>query len=292
MIKVSKDYNAVPEALNRTGCKRKIKKAIEAQSGKGYNGHHYKDIGVKTKLNEIYHDKCAYCESKIEHAATLQVEHYRPKDGLAEDKSHKGYYWLGCEWSNLLLACPKCNGKGAKGTKFPITGIRIQQDIAFTDMTDLKTFHRIRLKADCSELLAEKPLLLNPELDESTKHLTFEADGHIEGKTERGTKTIEICNLDRDLLFKERQKVRNTLLLEIKVVIEGIKTEKYNSIASRFTLKTIFNKLSKRKEPSKEYSLWGCHCFNNFEECFVQKLDPAFQKAIQMAFEAYKRNEL
>ncbi|MGB0929667.1 MAG: hypothetical protein ACPGVB_02745 [Chitinophagales bacterium] len=106
MIKVSKEYDDVPEALTRTGCKRKIKRAIEAQSGKGYNGHHYKDASVKGKLNDI------------------------------------------------------------------------------------------------------------------------------------------------------------------------------------------FKKLSKRKLPIQEYSLWSCHCFDNFSVCFVQKLPPPFQKAIQLAFEAYKKNEL
>ncbi|MFK7904041.1 MAG: hypothetical protein AB8B69_02905 [Chitinophagales bacterium] len=292
MIKVSKKYDKLPEALTRTGCKRKIKRAIEAQSGKGYNGHHYKDGSVKGKLNEIYKDKCAYCESKIEHAASLQVEHYRPKDGLTEEASHKGYYWLGCEWSNLLLACPKCNGKGAKGTKFPIEGIRIQHATAFADMADLKTFDRARLKADCSDLLTEKPLLLNPELDEPTEHLTFDADGQIEGKTTRGVETIKICKLDRDLLFKERKQVRDTLLLEIKVAIEGAKTGKLNGEGFQFILNDIFNKLSKRKLPIQEYSLWTCHCFDNFSVCFVQKLPPPFQKAIQLAFEAYKKNEL
>lgn len=292
MIKVFKDYEEVPEALNRSGCKRKVKRAIEAQSGKGYNGHHYKDIGVKSKLNEIYNDKCAYCESKIEHAATLQVEHYRPKDGLAEDESHKGYYWLGCEWSNLLLACPKCNGKGAKGTRFPITGTRVPHDTAFTNPTDLNTFDRARLKANGTILLAEKPLLLNPELDTPSKHLTFDSDGQIEGKTTRGEETIKICKLDRDLLFKERQKVRDNLLLDVKVAIEGIETGKYNSLAFRFNLKTIFSKLSKRTLSTEEYSFWGKHCFDNFEHCFIKKLPSAFQNGIRLAFEAYKKNEL
>ncbi len=292
MIKVTKDYETIPEALTRIGCRRKIKKAIENQSGKGYNGHHYKDRSVKEKLNLIYNNKCAYCESKIEHAATLQVEHYRPKDGLEEEVSHKGYYWLGCEWSNLLLACPKCNGKGGKGTKFPIIGARVQSSIVFTDLTDLNTFNRVRSKADSAELLAEKPYLLNPEIDNPVEHLTFDSDNQIKGKTPRGTKTIEICKLDRDLLFIQRQKVRDDLLSDIKIAIEGVLTEKYNSKAFQFTLKTIFDKLSKRTLISAEYSLWGKYCYDNFEQCFIQNLKTPFQEGIRLAFQAYQKNEL
>ena len=131
MIKVDKDYDAVPSALNRPKCKQKIQKAVIQKSGKVYDGYYYRM--AYDALKRLYYGKCAYCESKIEHATSLQVEHYRPKNGVQEDVKHYGYYWLGCEWSNLLLACPNCNGKGAKGIKFPIEGIRVYDGSPFSE---------------------------------------------------------------------------------------------------------------------------------------------------------------
>ena len=53
---------------------------------------------------------CSYCEEAYRHSADLQVEHVQPK-------SLPQYAHLEKEWSNLLLACSTCNGKGNKGDK-------------------------------------------------------------------------------------------------------------------------------------------------------------------------------
>ncbi|MCP4150291.1 MAG: hypothetical protein GY757_21260 [bacterium] len=171
MIKVNKDYDNPPEKLEASGCKRKIKRAVERKDGDKYNGNHYRHKDVKKILLEkIYRHKCSYCESYSEHVATLQVEHYRPRNGLQPqqtgDEKHNGYYWLGCEWSNLLLGCPKCNGAGAKGVRFPITGTRVYDDTPFDDTGSIDSFDRSRFHADKSPLIDEEPLLLNPEIDE------------------------------------------------------------------------------------------------------------------------------
>lgn len=52
-----------------------------------------------TLLGETY-QKCAYCESKITHIDHGDIEHIEPKSKVA-DKTF--------EWSNLTLACRKCN---------------------------------------------------------------------------------------------------------------------------------------------------------------------------------------
>lgn len=294
MIKVNKDYYTIPEALTRIGCYRKIKRGIEGKDGKVYNGHHYKDGSVKTTLHLIYNSKCAYCESKIEHAATLQVEHYRPKDGLQGFLriQHCGYYWLGCEWSNLLLACPNCNGKRGKGTKFPINGIRVYDGSMFVDILDVSSYSRNGCIANLTPLINEQPLLLNPEIDEPSEHLEFDSDGQIQSLSLRGTATISICNLERDLLQIERQKVRDKLLKEIKRAITKKILKLYNEVAFLSRLNDVFEDVFERTNPTEEYTLWGRYFYNNFEECFVQKLNPAYQNGIRKAFEAYKNNEL
>jgi uncharacterized protein (TIGR02646 family) len=70
----------------------------------------YRHPQVKQALVELFHGKCAYCESKIPHVDYGHIEHYRPRwrfPGLTFD------------WSNLLLACGTCNGAGHKGDRFP-----------------------------------------------------------------------------------------------------------------------------------------------------------------------------
>jgi uncharacterized protein (TIGR02646 family) len=65
---------------------------------------------VRVALETMCNGKCAYCESKIKHVSTPQIEHYRPSSKWL-DKTF--------EWENLLLACGECNGSQYKGDKFP-----------------------------------------------------------------------------------------------------------------------------------------------------------------------------
>ena len=111
MIHIYKDFDNPPKELNGKTIKKAIKVAIlNRNPGK-----------VKEALEIIYKEKCGYCESKVKHCATLQVEHYRPKNKVDDqDSPTDGYYWLASEWSNLLLSCPRCNQQGAKGNKFPL----------------------------------------------------------------------------------------------------------------------------------------------------------------------------
>jgi len=73
----------------------------------------YRHKDVKQTLVEMFHGKCAYCESKITHVDYGHIEHYRPKAGP------KGRPDLTFEWTNLLLACGICNGGEHKSDHFP-----------------------------------------------------------------------------------------------------------------------------------------------------------------------------
>lgn len=61
---------------------------------------------IKSALIEMFHGKCAYCESKILHVDYGDIEHFRPKSKFP-DKA--------IDWDNLYLSCKRCNGKGQKG---------------------------------------------------------------------------------------------------------------------------------------------------------------------------------
>jgi uncharacterized protein (TIGR02646 family) len=70
----------------------------------------YRHREIQATLNRMFHGKCAYCESKIEHVSDAHIEHYRPKSRFLH---------LTFDWDNLLLACGKCNSTAFKGDHFP-----------------------------------------------------------------------------------------------------------------------------------------------------------------------------
>lgn len=297
MIKVHKDYDNPPDKLLCKGCLEQIKHAVDIKEGKEYSNHYYRDKDVLEKLETIYHKKCAYCESNPQPSGKLQVEHYRPKAGLKSknpNESHNGYYWLGNEWSNLLLSCENCNGQDAKGNHFPIAGKRVSDGSPFDAAGNIDSFNRTRLKADSSPLIEEQPLLLNPELDNPENHLKFDLSGQLIGITPRGEATIKICGLNRDLLYERRRAIINECV------------EKINKLAYAFTegkeipldgptfktlLKDIFNKIQSRQKSNAEYSFLGRYMFTEFESCLISQLPPIIQEGVRELFHHFMASE-
>ncbi len=163
----------VLSAPDSRGMKERIR-AIEfyanpANQGKSFPFQVYSDPEVKQALNQLFHFKCAYCESYYGATQPVDVEHYRPKGAvMVNGKSlGRGYYWLAADWNNLLPACIDCNrprtqeifGQDAqvqgKATEFPILS------------------EKKRASAPDQEK-QERRLLLHPCLDHPDKHLVFE----------------------------------------------------------------------------------------------------------------------
>ncbi len=155
----------------------------------------YKRPEIKQLLEDMFHGKCAYCETFYSAAQPMDVEHYRPKGAVSEDDTHDGYWWLAMKWDNLLPSCIDCNRKrkqitpvgdvrqvrlirngspdfshgtvlaSGKKDSFPITenGQRV---------FDAPTGAKDNLVAASSPgLLKEEPLLLNPCNDRPETHL-------------------------------------------------------------------------------------------------------------------------
>ncbi len=95
--------------------KRAKKKVDDAQS---------KCKGVKNVLKEMFHGKCAYCESKVTHVTYGAIEHFHPKSKYPD---------LTFEWSNLLFSCDVCNDASHKGVQFPLD---IHENPLLIDPTD------------------------------------------------------------------------------------------------------------------------------------------------------------
>jgi uncharacterized protein (TIGR02646 family) len=157
-------------------------------------------------LNDTFNNKCAYCEGDHTSGYPANVEHYRPKNGVTENRTqidHPGYFWLAYEWDNLLLACAHCNGRhpsrrggkeithDGKLNEFQVRGARVSEP-----SSDPSKWQQ--------ELKGERPLLMNPCLDDPADHMYFLEDGMLYHKTVEGEETIEVCDLNRPALVKER----------------------------------------------------------------------------------------
>ncbi len=146
---------------------------------------------LKGHLFELFHGKCAYCESRVLHVTSGDVEHYRPKKKVEEDTTHPGYYWLAYDIDNLLPSCEQCNRTRGKMNRFPVRDFRARRP---------------------GELNGEEPLLLHPYVHNPAEHLKFIPGkddtyyGTVEGTTEIGDKSVEVYDLNRFRLVEERRK--------------------------------------------------------------------------------------
>nr|WP_220572360.1 AAA family ATPase [Gluconobacter oxydans] len=145
---------------------------------------------IQPALLELFHGKCAYCETPLGVGGAMDIDQFRPVS--ASDVDGRGslghYQWLRLEWQNLYPACPACNR--AKRGLFPVDGPR----------APVRTpIERIRA--------AERALLIDPCNDNPEDHLQFLSEGIVHGKTPMGAMTIKILNLNRDGLVQARMRV-------------------------------------------------------------------------------------
>lgn len=299
MIHIPNKYTSgVPARLLNQRALIKIKTATDSFNGDVYQGY-YKNITITNQLkafsickNQLElgdKPKCNYCESRVEKGATLQVEHYRPKSKVeAIDNNnfeHHGYYWLGLEWTNLLLSCPKCNGKSAKGNRFPILG---QRAIPFEPVNSLYIIDRTACIANQNPLLSERPVLLNPEIDFPELSLTFNAQSFISGygpDAYRGEETKEILRLNRDPLIADRQEIRNNFVNDILLDIGGFLIGELDNRALFFNFKKTCRAIRRRSEADQEFALWGRFINNNIELTVVSYIDIDFKELFREAFQ-------
>lgn len=160
----------------------------------------YKTNDIKKALNDIYHGKCAFCETRSE---SMQVEHFRPKRG--------GYYWLAYSWDNLLLSCPTCNTN--KSDEFPLAEGGEKAHFVNTD-DNIRDINVLSAGYDQSEL----PLLVNPETatDVELGTLVFTKDGNVSSDNPRMAQTISQCKLYRVALCQRRKDIWDDLCRKIR----------------------------------------------------------------------------
>lgn len=163
---------------------------------------------VKKALKKLFNKKCAYCESFLFHIEHPHIEHWRPKGGVTEEKEHKGYYWLAADWDNLFLACGVCNSS-FKRNQFPIEPC---------------SSYAKKSNDDC--LILEKPLLINPCVDNPELYVNFTDEGTIQPVyplSLKGLKSIEVYGLNReDLNLQRKFHAKHTVINRLDDIIEDI----------------------------------------------------------------------
>jgi len=97
--------------LERVIAHKEAQKAVSDDEKKSFEFSRYKHGDVKKALDDMFHGKCAYCESYYSRTQPVDVEHYRPKNAVEGVDGDSGYWWLAMDWDNLLPSCIDCNRK-------------------------------------------------------------------------------------------------------------------------------------------------------------------------------------
>jgi uncharacterized protein (TIGR02646 family) len=233
MIKIDKDISAIPKSIMlpfpeffpsgipsppRTTHERRMEVISNNNYiDEGKYNERYKQQDTKIALENIYKNKCAFCEQRIEQS---HVEHYRPK---------KNYYWLAYSWDNLILACSTCNQH--KGVNFDIKG---------SPITFVNTHENIRnIHVSSTNYNAiERPQMVNPEITDPLNKIIFNKSGIIESNDENFAYTIEKCKIDRADLNDQRR----TLLNNFKEDIISVLLENSDPNDQKVGIETIVSK--------------------------------------------------
>src|ERR1044072_3025333 len=142
---------------------------------------------VADMVFEDFSGACAFCERPV--SSSEGISHFRPLS-LAEGHSESSsdlYSWLAYEWLNQVLICRICQKH--RGDQFPGMDRRARF---------LATFDEVRAE--------EKPLLLDPTLENPSSHFSFLFTGECFPKrnSAKAKFTADLLALNDDRLVEER----------------------------------------------------------------------------------------
>ena len=159
---------------------------------------------IKNRLTEFLGHKCWYTESELV-GGDLTIDHFRPSSR---------YWWLAFDFRNYRVACPFANSPrhnpergvaGGKGAEFPLLPPGLPA------------------RSQC-EIATEKPVLLDPCLQEDCELLSFQADGRpvlnpihaddaIAGRRVDESKVL--LNLDHPAFNSKREQLYHAILDDV-----------------------------------------------------------------------------
>lgn len=260
------DRSAVPEPPSLASSGVEERRAaikffrLKANRQLAFSFKAYGSADVRDALNELFHEKCAYCESSYRATAPVDVEHFRPKGAvvIGGAKKKPGYYWLAASWDNLLPSCIDCN----RARTQPFAGEDDDDEIRQVGGKENKfplSDEKLRGSRPDSERDEEKArLLLHPCIDRPESHLEFLPNGLVRPlrRSPMGTASIDVYALLRKGLKEERQ-ARVLQLAEkmdsiLYLVEELDKNPRSKTTKSR--LKLELERLRRETEASRPYA--------------------------------------
>jgi hypothetical protein len=213
-----------PSWLQRAKDRTEVYRQAHAYTGGSEFWGEIKDVFI-----QLQHEKCAYCETKLQGAKLAskvhEVEHFRPKSSVKAwppagdsfrpnwplgSESPEGYYLLAYHPFNYAIACTRCNST-LKSNCFPVAGARdVHAD-------------------DPSHLQHEKPLLIYPVSDiDADPAALIGFDGvtararHARGaKRQRALTTIRFFQLNHQDLTTRRAEMLGQLYLNLEGLAAG-----------------------------------------------------------------------
>lgn len=145
--------------------------------------NHYNKEDIKDALKSMYKDLCCYCESRINIVDFPHIEHLKPKNKFPE------FTYV---WSNLHLACARCNV--SKSNKY-------------------------NTRASILDPVSDIPI---------SNHLEYELEW-ISPRTERGTTTVKHADLNRHVLREVRREVFDSAM-KVILKIKGSPSDPANDV--------------------------------------------------------------
>ena len=173
----------------------------------------YSHQSVRRVLETAQFRKCCFCEGTFNAYAPGDVEHYRPKGAVFQDKdsavARPGYFWLAYSWENLFWCCQVCN-RSNKRDLFPLK-----------DPGNRALSHH-------DDLAHEVPLILDPGgTEDPREHIAFRQERAV-GLTDAGRTTIQVVGLNRVDLVEARL----ARLVEIKRLLDVVGIWESNGLAA------------------------------------------------------------
>lgn len=264
---------------------------------KAYKFERYSEHAVCQALDDLFHEKCAYCESSYRAVDSRDVEHFRPKGGITERPNHLGYWWLAAAWSNLLPSCPPCNQRRRQTAYDPAVTLedfeaarRRQSDTLSGKANAFPVRQNNWVTDENGDISVEDPLLINPCDRKPEDHLEFifdwkrtqyiwEADqvtAIVRPRLNAGQEdpyakaSIAIYGLRRAGLFREHMaRVKELQLLCVPIVdlVRDLAQEPPPGDAVRLVarLKTYKTNLLAFTKPDRPYSAMARAFVRHFE---------------------------
>lgn len=174
------------------------------ERAKVVNAHSSIWTELKNRLADLSNSKCWYCETEQERSDNA-VDHFRPKNRVAECRKHEGYWWLAFDWTNYRFSCTYCNSRrrdkehvttGGKQDHFPL----------------LEEGGRAYRPEDDIEV--EDPCLLDPTVAMDPILIWFDDEGRViprypddERRNLRAEKSIELYNLNYFATEEKRRRL-------------------------------------------------------------------------------------